>query len=103
MCLSCLYVSAFGCSVAFLVLCILAVVGCCFCRRMRAKAASPSFGLKQTSGAPVEMSALLPRQRAREFPIHKVRFLQELGEGAFGELPTAGNSGRAHSVSYLQG
>ncbi|XP_037092068.1 inactive tyrosine-protein kinase transmembrane receptor ROR1-like isoform X2 [Pollicipes pollicipes] len=73
-------------SVGFLALCILAIIGCCVCRRMRSKAASPTYGLKATGAAPVEMSALLPKQRAREFPIHKVRFLQELGEGAFGKV-----------------
>ena len=76
-------------SVAFLALCIVTVLACCFCRRLRSKAATPGYSLKHTAAAaaaaPVEMSALLPRQRATEFPIHKVRFLQELGEGAFGE------------------
>ncbi|XP_043201664.1 tyrosine-protein kinase transmembrane receptor ROR2-like isoform X2 [Amphibalanus amphitrite] len=74
-------------SVAFLALCIVVVLGCCFCRRVRSRATSPGYGLKQTAAtAPVEMSALLPRQRAREIPIHKVRFLEELGEGAFGKV-----------------
>lgn len=37
----------------------------------------------------VELNALLPKQqqlRAREFPLANVRFMQELGEGAFGEI-----------------
>ena len=36
----------------------------------------------------VELNALLPKQqqlRAREFPLANVRFMQELGEGAFGK------------------
>lgn len=37
----------------------------------------------------VELNALLPKQqqlRAREFPLANVRFMQELGEGAFGNI-----------------
>uniref|UniRef100_A0A0N7ZBW8 Tyrosine-protein kinase receptor n=2 Tax=Scylla olivacea TaxID=85551 RepID=A0A0N7ZBW8_SCYOL len=37
----------------------------------------------------VELNALLPKQqqlRAREFPLANVRFMQELGEGAFGKV-----------------
>lgn len=53
---------------------------------MKQKAKSP----KQPSpkAKTVELNALLPKQqqlRAREFPLANVRFMQELGEGAFGE------------------
>ncbi|XP_076069681.1 tyrosine-protein kinase transmembrane receptor Ror-like [Oratosquilla oratoria] len=56
------------------------------CMRRRAKD-SP----KQPSPKPktVELNALLPKQqqlRAREFPLSNVRFMQELGEGAFGKV-----------------
>lgn len=53
---------------------------------MRRKTKSP----KQPSpkAKTVELNALLPKQqqlRAREFPLSNVRFMQELGEGAFGK------------------
>ena len=50
------------------------------------RSARPSVG-KQNS-QPVEMSPLNPKSavRAREFPMNSVRFLQELGEGAFGKV-----------------
>lgn len=59
------------------------IVGLC----MRRKFKSP----KQPSpkAKTVELNALLPKQqqlRAREFPLANVRFMQELGEGAFGKL-----------------
>ncbi|XP_045603194.1 tyrosine-protein kinase transmembrane receptor Ror isoform X1 [Procambarus clarkii] len=54
---------------------------------MKRKAKSP----KQPSpkAKTVELNALLPKQqqlRAREFPLANVRFMQELGEGAFGKV-----------------
>ncbi|XP_063603462.1 tyrosine-protein kinase transmembrane receptor ROR2-like isoform X1 [Penaeus indicus] len=59
------------------------IVGLC----MRRKFKSP----KQPSpkAKTVELNALLPKQqqlRAREFPLANVRFMQELGEGAFGKV-----------------
>ncbi|KAK3777664.1 hypothetical protein RRG08_021775 [Elysia crispata] len=60
----------------------------CFCQKSHnnARTARPSVG-KQNS-QPVEMSPLNPKSavRAREFPMNNVRFLQELGEGAFGKV-----------------
>ncbi|KAG7166487.1 Inactive tyrosine-protein kinase transmembrane receptor ROR1-like [Homarus americanus] len=55
---------------------------------LKRKAKSP----KQPSpkAKTVELNALLPKQqqqlRAREFPLANVRFMQELGEGAFGKV-----------------
>ncbi|CAG5115125.1 unnamed protein product, partial [Candidula unifasciata] len=39
-------------------------------------------------GQPVELSPLNPKSttRAKEFPMQNIRFLQELGEGAFGKV-----------------
>lgn len=39
-------------------------------------------------GQPVEMSPLNPKTagRVREFPMHSIRFFQELGDGAFGKI-----------------
>ncbi|RUS91341.1 hypothetical protein EGW08_000858, partial [Elysia chlorotica] len=61
----------------------------CFCQKSQNNArgsARPSVN-KQNS-QPVEMSPLNPKSavRAREFPMNNVRFLQELGEGAFGKV-----------------
>ncbi|KAH9491968.1 Inactive tyrosine-protein kinase transmembrane receptor ror1 [Bulinus truncatus] len=56
----------------------------CFCQKSHnSRSPRPS---KQPQ--PVEMSPLNPKSasRVREFPMHNIRFLQELGEGAFGKV-----------------
>lgn len=67
----------------------------CICRRNKANSAnhkpvSRSNGTGGVGGANgnMEMNAMLekPSVRAREFPIANVRFMQELGEGAFGKV-----------------
>ncbi|XP_059167890.1 inactive tyrosine-protein kinase transmembrane receptor ROR1-like, partial [Physella acuta] len=57
----------------------------CFCQKSRISRVARPNG-KQSQ--PVEMSPLNPKtaSRAREFPMHNIRFLQELGEGAFGKV-----------------
>ena len=66
---------------------IFLVAGICLKRRTKSpKQPSPK-------AKTVELNALLPKQqqqqqqqlRAREFPLSQVRFMQELGEGAFGK------------------
>ncbi|CAL1536023.1 unnamed protein product [Lymnaea stagnalis] len=57
----------------------------CFCQKSNnSRSARPNNKQAQ----PVEMSPLNPKtaSRAREFPMHNIRFLQELGEGAFGKV-----------------
>ncbi|GFN85474.1 tyrosine-protein kinase receptor [Plakobranchus ocellatus] len=59
----------------------------CFCQKSHnSRISRPSIGKQSTQ--PVEMSPLNPKTavRAREFPMNNVRFLQELGEGAFGKV-----------------
>ncbi|XP_064116990.1 tyrosine-protein kinase transmembrane receptor Ror-like isoform X1 [Macrobrachium nipponense] len=59
------------------------VIALCMMRRAKSpKQPSPK-------AKTVELNALLPKQqqlRAREFPLANVRFMQELGEGAFGKV-----------------
>ncbi|RXG73056.1 Inactive tyrosine-protein kinase transmembrane receptor ROR1, partial [Armadillidium vulgare] len=61
----------------------------CVVPRNQKSAAKPTSVKAKT----VEMNALLPKQqqqqqqlRAREFPLSNLRFMQELGEGAFGKV-----------------
>ncbi|NP_001191466.1 ror precursor [Aplysia californica] len=57
----------------------------CFCQKSHnTRASRPNNKQAQ----PVEMSPLNPKSasRAREFPMPNIRFLQELGEGAFGKV-----------------
>lgn len=58
----------------------------CFCQRKNGKSKRPSGSGR--SANPVELSPLNPKPnaRVREFPITSIRFLQELGEGAFGKV-----------------
>ncbi|ESO86644.1 hypothetical protein LOTGIDRAFT_51609, partial [Lottia gigantea] len=64
----------------------------CFCQRSRSNNSKGKVPSRNT-GAGVgsgnhEMTPLNPKTgtRAREFPMNNVRFLQELGEGAFGKV-----------------
>ncbi|CAL4076166.1 unnamed protein product, partial [Meganyctiphanes norvegica] len=56
------------------------------CMRKRGGSPKPLSSKPKT----VELNALLPKSkqtlRAREFPLSNVRFMQELGEGAFGKV-----------------
>lgn len=61
-----------------------AIIAFCLKKRNQKSPAKPIVGKAKT----VEMNALLPKQqqlRAREFPLSNLRFMQELGEGAFGK------------------
>lgn len=67
---------------------LLAIV--CFCQhRGRRSGRQPNTNGKAGGGAqPVEMSPLNPKptSRTKEFQAQKIRYLQELGEGAFGKV-----------------
>ncbi|KAL8575332.1 hypothetical protein ACOMHN_003166 [Nucella lapillus] len=66
---------------------LLAIV--CFCQRSRGRGVARGGGSANGKTAqPVEMSPLNPKPacRAKEFPAHSIRYLQELGEGAFGKV-----------------
>ncbi|KAB7496272.1 hypothetical protein Anas_07449, partial [Armadillidium nasatum] len=65
------------------------LIAFCLKKRNQKSAAKPTTVKAKT----VEMNALLPKQqqqqqqlRAREFPLSNLRFMQELGEGAFGKV-----------------
>ncbi|KAL7644165.1 UNVERIFIED_CONTAM: hypothetical protein RMT77_004991 [Armadillidium vulgare] len=65
------------------------LIAFCLKKRNQKSAAKPTSVKAKT----VEMNALLPKQqqqqqqlRAREFPLSNLRFMQELGEGAFGKV-----------------
>ncbi|XP_076441150.1 inactive tyrosine-protein kinase transmembrane receptor ROR1-like [Babylonia areolata] len=75
---------------------LLAIV--CFCQRRggrgggrggaNANGKTVGGGGGGGGGQPVEMSPLNPKPscRAKEFPAHSIRYMQELGEGAFGKV-----------------
>lgn len=66
---------------------LLAIV--CFCQRTRSRStASRHPSTNGKSSQPVELSPLNPKtsSRAKEFAPQNVRYLQELGEGAFGKV-----------------
>ena len=64
---------------------LLAIV--CFCQR-RGRGAGRHQSANGKSAQPVEMSPLNPKpsSRAKEISAQKIRYLQELGEGAFGKV-----------------
>ncbi|XP_025080891.1 inactive tyrosine-protein kinase transmembrane receptor ROR1-like isoform X2 [Pomacea canaliculata] len=67
---------------------LLAIV--CFCQRSRSRSTGSRHhhSTNGKSGQPVELSPLNPKTstRAKEFPAQNIRYLQELGEGAFGKV-----------------
>ncbi|KAL8604777.1 hypothetical protein ACOMHN_017735 [Nucella lapillus] len=65
---------------------LLAIV--CFCQRSRGRGGGRHHAANGKSGQPVEMSPLNPKPstRAKEIPPQNIRYLQELGEGAFGKV-----------------
>ncbi|XP_046335927.1 inactive tyrosine-protein kinase transmembrane receptor ROR1-like isoform X3 [Haliotis rufescens] len=59
----------------------------CFCQQSRSRQNGKGKAASRPN-VPMEMSPLNPKpsSRAREFPMGNIRFLQELGEGAFGKV-----------------
>ncbi|XP_041360265.1 tyrosine-protein kinase transmembrane receptor Ror-like isoform X2 [Gigantopelta aegis] len=60
----------------------------CFCQNRNKRNGVKGKSSNRQVGQPVEMSPLNPKpnSRAREFAMTNIRFLQELGEGAFGKV-----------------
>lgn len=79
-----MYILVPGITIPLALALLLAVV--CFCQRSR-NSGSKAKSVQQ-AGEQAELSPLSvkPATRAREFPITSIRFLQELGEGAFGKV-----------------
>ncbi|KAK7495062.1 hypothetical protein BaRGS_00013702 [Batillaria attramentaria] len=66
---------------------LLAIV--CFCQRSRSRPGNRNHhSANGKTTQPVELSPLNPKptSRAKEFPAQNIRYLQELGEGAFGKV-----------------
>lgn len=72
------------CSVGAILLLFVPIALCIKKRNNGKKSLLKSHSTKSKT---VEMNALLPKHshRAREFPLANLRFMQELGEGAFGK------------------
>jgi len=75
-----------GIIVPLVLILLLALV--CFCQRNKKNSAAKmkTVNNKQQNLELCPLTAKAPPQRVREFPIQTVRFLQELGEGAFGKV-----------------
>ncbi|XP_052264611.1 inactive tyrosine-protein kinase transmembrane receptor ROR1-like isoform X2 [Dreissena polymorpha] len=75
-----------GIIVPLLLIGLLAIV--CFCQRSKKNntAKTKTVNMKAPNMEMCPLNAKGPSQRVREFPIGAVRFLQELGEGAFGKV-----------------
>lgn len=61
----------------------------CFCQRSKKNNMAKTKAVGSTKAQNMELCPLTAKsasQRVREFPISSVRFLQELGEGAFGKV-----------------
>jgi len=74
-----------GIIVPLVLVLLLALV--CFCQRKKNKEQKPVAGNNKAQNMELcPLTAKSASQRVRDFPISSVRFLQELGEGAFGKV-----------------
>lgn len=75
-----------GITVPLALVLLLALV--CFCQRSHNRYQGSNDKASQRQGQPMELSPLAAKStmRAREFPLQNIRFIQELGEGAFGKV-----------------
>ncbi|XP_052775158.1 inactive tyrosine-protein kinase transmembrane receptor ROR1-like isoform X2 [Mya arenaria] len=75
-----------GIIVPLVLIILLALV--CFCQRSKRNnsAKTKTINNKAQNMELCPLTAKAPTQRVREFPLSSVRFLQELGEGAFGKV-----------------
>eukprot|EP00106_Octopus_bimaculoides_P002550 XP_014769992.1 PREDICTED: inactive tyrosine-protein kinase transmembrane receptor ROR1-like isoform X1 [Octopus bimaculoides] len=75
-----------GITVPLALVLLLALV--CFCQRSHNRYQGTSDKASQRQGQPMELSPLAAKSnmRTREFFMQNIRFIQELGEGAFGKV-----------------